>query len=100
MAWVIASTCYSLKLESNELPAMAGGAEGHALGADGRIRAFAVIRGDQPRNIHQPIRRRRLAGERVDSRTHDVASAALLSAMLCISSVQDLTVVMSHLEVG
>src|ERR1700691_2074884 len=70
---------------------MAGGAERHSLGADGRIGALAVIRGDQPRNIHQAIGGCRLASQRVDSGTHVVVSAALLSAMLCMSSFQDLT---------
>jgi hypothetical protein len=42
-----------VETRSNEDAAVAGGAEGHALGGDAGVRAFAVVRGDQPRNIHQ-----------------------------------------------
>src|SRR5271165_385628 len=71
--------------------AMPGGAEGHALGGRFRVGALTVIGGDQARDIDQPIGRSRLARERIQARIHAAASAALLSAMLCMSSFQDLT---------
>src|SRR5271169_4782886 len=70
---------------------MPGGSEGHPLCIDRGIRALAEIGGDQSRNVHQAIRRGGPAGQRVDTRAHDAATAALLSAMLCMSSVQDPT---------
>src|SRR5450631_1114408 len=71
--------------------AMSGGAEGDALRADRRIRALTEVGGDQSRHVHQAIRRCGLAGQRVDTRAHVAVAAALLSAMLCMSSAHDFT---------
>src|ERR1035441_9055474 len=71
--------------------AMTGRAEGHSLCIDRGIRALAEIGGYQSRHVHQALRRGGLTGQWVDTRAHDVVTAALLSAMLRMSSLQDLT---------
>src|ERR1035438_7139175 len=71
--------------------AMAGGAEGNSLRGDIGVRPLAVIRGNEPWYIYQRRGRGGVAGERVDLRIQDVASAALFSAMRFMSSLQDLT---------
>src|SRR6202789_1030917 len=71
--------------------AMSRRTEGDSLRRHRRIRPLAVIRRDQPRNIHQRGRRAPLAREGIDPRTQVVARAALLSLMRCMSSIHDLT---------
>src|SRR5271170_5137546 len=70
---------------------MAGSAERDPLRGDIGIRPLAVIGRDEPWYVHQRGGRRGMAGKGVDLRIQDVASAALLSAMRRMSSVQDLT---------
>ena len=71
--------------------AMSRGSERYALRAVGRIRSLAIIGSDQARNVDEQRRRRRLAGERMDARTHDRAGAPLLSAIRRSNSSQDFT---------
>src|SRR5476649_1558001 len=72
-------------------PTMPGGAEGHALRAIRRVWPLAVVSGDQARDVDEYAMRRRLAGERMDTRTHDFFGALLLSAIRFNNSCHDFT---------
>ena len=54
--------------DARRRPAMPRGAEGDSLGRDRRIGLLHVIRGQEPRHVHEERRRRRLPRERMSRR--------------------------------
>ena len=61
MAWLMARTWSSLKLDLSEEPPVTRSAEDHLLGRVAGLGPLGVIGRDQPRDVGQPFGRGRLA---------------------------------------
>ena len=67
-------------------PAMARGAEAHPLGCHGRVGCLGVVRGHEPRDVHQHRRLRRLSCPRTHGRR--AGHAACLPGATCAGSTR------------